>query len=378
MFIESLHNLTALDLGFRRDHMLLVDIDPTGAGYSDTRISSLYKNIEARLRSIPGVQEVSEAVLKPFGDSVMSLGVSAEGRELSSVANFLAADANYVSEGYFHTMEISLIRGRVFEESDVNSRRIAVISDNLAARLWPGEDAVGKHFRTSLAANALFEVIGVVKASKQREGLQPRRMPGAQVFFYAGQSALFGTTVPMPRTLYIRTLTDPENIAASVQSDIRSIDANIAIPNMVTMEEQVRRSPTGFGAARVAVIISAALGFLVLALALVGTFGSLSFMVGQRTQEIGIRMALGAKRSAVLKMIIGHGLLLASVGTIGGMLLGAEIGNLLQIFLFDVSPSDPLILIAVALLLLSTACLTCLLPARRATRIDPMLALKCE
>jgi hypothetical protein len=291
----------------------------------------------------------------------------------------LAADANYVSDGYFETMHIAFMRGRAFAESDAHSQQpLAIINDIMAARLWPGEEPVGKRFRTSLSSDLLFEVIGVVKATKQREGLQPHRPPSPQVFLSTEQSAAAAHAVPMTRTIFVRTAMDPQIIALAIQSEIRSIDADIAIPNMVTMEEQVRRSPTGFGVARAAALISAVLGVLVMSLALVGTFGSLSFMVGQRTQEIGIRMALGARRSTVLKMIVGHGLMLVSIGALAGIVLAVELGGVLQVFLFDVSPVDPFIVVSAILLLLTAAGATCLFPARRATQVDPILALKCE
>jgi putative ABC transport system permease protein len=144
------------------------------------------------------------------------------------------------------------------------------------------------------------------------------------------------------------------------------------------MEEQIRKSLNGFGIARLFVLIASVLGLLALSLALVGTYGALSFMVGQRTHEIGIRMALGADRAALVRMVLRHGLGLASKGIVAGVIAGAALGRLLRVVLLDVSPLDPLVFASVASLLLAAALVTCLIPARKATRIDPILSLKCE
>jgi len=379
MFVQSLYNLQSLDLGFLPDHLLLADVDPATGGYDGTQMKSLLTSTETRLSALPGVQTVAQAALRPFGDSTLGGGVSAESQTPSSKREMLGADANIISPRYFETMGIPFVRGRDFQQSDgPSSRAVAIVSDTLAEQLWPNDDAIGKRLKTTVAPDLMLEVVGIVRASKQSDGLQPRKPAPPQLFVPAAQATALGRTVPVARTFYIRTRVPPESLAAAVQSEIRSIDANVAVNNVGTMDAQVRQSLTGFGLARAAVVISASLGVLALLLALVGTYGSLSWMVGQRVQEIGVRIALGANRSAVLRMIVYHGLKLAALGAVAGVLAGGAIGGLLQIFLFDVSPLDPLVLIPVVLLLLGTAFLTCMIPARRATRIDPILALKCE
>jgi predicted permease len=379
MFVQSLYNLQSLDLGFHTGHLLLVDVDPATGGYDGLQMKSLFTSIETRLSAVPGIQSVSRAALRPFGDSMLGAGVLAEGQTSSSNRELVDAEANIISPHYFETMEIPLLRGRDFQESDgPSSRIVAIVSDTLAAQLWPNEDAIGKRLKTTVAPDLMLEVVGIVKASKQSYGLQPRKPAPPQLFVPAGQAALLGRTMPIAGTFYIRTRIPPESLAAAVQSEIRSVDANVAVNNLATMDAQVRQSLNGFGLARAAVAISASVGVLALLLALVGTYGSLSWMVGQRVQEIGVRIALGANREAVLRMIVFHGLKLAALGAVVGVLAGGAIGRLLQIFLFDVSPLDPLVLIPVVLLLLGTAFMTCMIPARRATKIDPILALRCE
>ncbi len=377
MFIESLRHLQSLDLGFARDHILLVDVDPATAGYNDAQALSLHRTIESRLRGVAGVQSVSEAVFKPFGNSMFIVGASAEGQDPSLTGALAGTEMNFVSPDYFQTMGIPFVQGRAFTEFDGQSRTpMTIVSDTMAEDLWPGQSPIGKRFRTVAAPDLLLEVVGVVKSSKLSNGLQPRRPARPQFFLPSSQSSLLGRPISSSRTFYIRTAVAPESLASTIQSEIRSIDANVLVQNVVTMEEQVGSSLNGFGLARTAVLISAVVGLLALVLALVGAYGSLAFMVGQRTQEIGVRIALGAAPAAVLKMIIWQGLKLAFFGIVGGAILGAQIGGLIQTFLFDVSPLDPLILIFVIAVLVIAALLTSVIPARRALTIDPILALR--
>jgi putative ABC transport system permease protein len=242
----------------------------------------------------------------------------------------------------------------------------------MAVKLWPGQDAIGKRFVSAIVSEKPAEVIGIVKSTKYRDGFQPLKPPVPQFYLPTGVSS------PSARTFYIRTRAKPENLSREVVSEIRSIDPNIAIQDVVTMEQQVTSSLNGFGIPRLFVLIASGLGAVALLLALVGTYGALSFMVGQRSHEIGIRMALGANRSTVLKLVLGHGLGLATKSVVAGGLAGAALGRLLQIVLLNVSPVDLVVMVSAVLLLLATAFLTCLLPARKATRIDPILSLKSE
>ncbi len=377
MFVQSLSHLDSLDLGYARDHMLLVAVDPAAAGYDRPQVEPLYRRIHVRLAELPGVRHVSEALLEPFGDSEMTVGVSAEGATQTNTN--VVTEMNVVSPDYFADMSIPLLRGRRFIDADDDKRStVAIINEAMAAQLWPGQEAIGKRFNMSPAPDHWIEVIGVVRGSKQTKGMLPRSPMPAQVFLNTAQSASLGMATPLTRFFYVKTQVAPESLLSEVQSAIRGIDGSISIPNVSTLENQVRHSPTGFGLARTAVYISAILGFVGLALALVGTYGALAFMVGQRTQEIGIRVALGANPRNVVGLVVWQGVKLAAGAGIAGVALGAAVGRLLQDFLFDVSPTDPLIMISVIGILMLAAALTCVIPARKATAIDPILALKCE
>jgi putative ABC transport system permease protein len=373
LLFQHLTHLESLDLGFARDHLLLVDIDGQSTGYNATQALSVYTAIETRLRSLPSVQSVAQSVVKPFGGVILNVNIAAEGGEDSLSAERVLAQANFVSAGFFNTLAIPAIRGSSFTDEDAASvKPIAIVSDIMATRLWPNEDAIGKRFRSGIDTERWIEVVGVVKSIKQSEGFQPLKPPPPQFFMPMGSAA------SRIRTFYVRTLVPPESLASTVRSEIRSIDPNVAINHVATMEQQVTQSPNGFGIARMFVYIAVALGLLALLLALVGTYGALSFMVGEQAHEIGIRIALGASGSAVLNIVLQHGLGLALKGVAAGIVLAALAGRLLQTIMPDVSPFDPVVLTTVPLLLLTMAFVTCLIPARKATRIQPILTLKSE
>jgi predicted permease len=373
LFIQNLHNLESLDLGFARDRMLLVDMDQAMSGYSGAQVRTIYKAIETRLQSLPGVESVAQAALKPFGGITLDMDIAADGAEVRGTSERPTAEANFVSPGYFQTLGIALIRGRAFTEADADSEKVrAIVSEAMAIRLWPNQDPIGKKFRAPIFPDQSVEVLGVVRSTKQSDGFQPLKPPPPQFFLPAGAAS------PPIRTFYIRTSGKPESLSVEVVSAIRSIDPNVSIEDVTTMQQQIRGSVNGFGIPRMFVFIAGVFGLLALLLALVGTYGALSFMVGQRTHEIGVRIALGADGTSVLRIVLRDGLRLALAGIVAGLMAGAALGRLFRSLLLDVSPLDPVVSISVALLLLAAALVTCLLPGRKAVRIDPILALKSE
>jgi hypothetical protein len=175
LFMQNLRHLQSLDLGFARDRMLLVDVDPVASGYTHNHIVLLYEIMDEKLRAIPGVQSVGQALLKPFGATMLNVDVVAEEMERTTAPSEQAtAEANFVNSRYFETMQIPLVRGRKFLATDADEEnRLAIVSETFAARLWPGEQPIGKRFRTPLVSDHAVEVIGVVQATKHRDGFQP-------------------------------------------------------------------------------------------------------------------------------------------------------------------------------------------------------------
>jgi putative ABC transport system permease protein len=277
------------------------------------------------------------------------------------------------SAGYFRTMGATLARGRGFEESDAaGSEPVTVISDAMARRYWPDEEALGKRLRMG-AHEPWVRIVGVVRNIKQMDWSAD---PAPELYFPYRQHANFFNSRPASQmTLVLRTAVEPASLSRALEAEVWALDRNVPVSNVMTLGDIVS------GAVRQPRLYAVLLGTFALAaamLAAVGIYGVISFAVTQRTQEIGVRMAFGARRTDVLGMVMGHGMRLAGLGVGVGLLAGLALAQLLGKLLYGVSAADPLTFVSVSLLLACLAAGACYAPARRATRVDPMVALRWE
>jgi putative ABC transport system permease protein len=295
--------------------------------------------------------------------------VEVAGYEGASDAARPIAGINYVTPDYFRTMGIALVEGRSFTKADdENSPWVAVINETMAKRFWPNESAIGHEFRESSIHDHSMRVVGVVKNSRTMGMSGPIRE-----YFYAPLAQQYSALA----TLQVRTTFAPENMTAAIREQVAALSPAMPVFDVHTMMEGLY-TINGFLLFQLAAALAGILGTLGLILALVGVFGVVSFTVSQRTNEIGIRMAMGAGQRSILRMILRQGVWIIAAGVFSGLLLAVAIARLVGNFISGVSPYDPVTYFSVTALLGLVALLACYVPARRATRVDPMVALRYE
>ena len=369
LFVRSLQKVQGFALGFDSNELLNITIDPHEAGYDESRTAEFYREIEPRIRAIPGVESASLASYLPMGGFPVKAPISLAGHPTPPNQQAPKVLMNAVDPPYFGTMRISLLRGRVFRESDDDtSPLVAIINQTMAERFWPRENAVGRRFSTEGDAGPFVEVVGIVgngKYAALNEDPQP--------FFYVPLAQNFASK----RVLQIRTLVAPESLAMPVKDAIARLAPDVSLIDIETMK-QLLEGVFGFFAYRVAATFAGALGFTGLILAVVGVYGVVSFTATQRTREIGIRVALGANSRDILKLVWKQGLRLVIVGVAVGAVAALGLARVIAGLLAGVKPSDPLTYVTVAILLSIVGLVACYIPARRAMRVDPVVALRHE
>jgi macrolide transport system ATP-binding/permease protein len=369
LFVRSLNKVQAFDLGFDPGHVLNVVMDPHEAGYDEARSVAFYREIESRVRALPGVQSATLASYVPMGGFPISSPVSIEGHPIPPGQQVPSVLSNSVDPSYFETMRITLLRGRVFTESDNEAApRVAIINQTMAGRFWPHVDAMGKRFGTKGDAGPFMEVVGVAGNGKYKTIGED-----AQSFFYVPLAQNFSTKL----ALQIRTFVPPESLAAPVKDQITRLSPDLAIVDIETMNQSLEGA-LGFFAFRLAATLAAVLGTIGLILAIIGVYGVVTFAASQRTHEIGIRMALGANPGDILKMIWRQGVTLVIAGVALGTIAAWALTRGIAFLLVGISPTDPVTYAIVAIVLSGVALLACSIPARRAMRVDPMVALRYE
>jgi predicted permease len=383
LLAESLRNLEGQQFGFETDGRLIVKVDPVLAGYSADRLEELYRLLKERLRQIPAVQSVSFSLYSPMADMNWSGGITIEGRARSANPDdWDGASWLRVSSDYFETIGTPLIRGRFIDERDTpGSRHVAVINETFARKYFPNSDPLGKHFGSGDASHSAdYEIVGIVGDAKYedaRDNAWPTYFrPLLQIEKFkdeADQSAENRSN--WIHDIELRVQGRPQNIEPLVRQTLAGIDSNIPVLDVVTFSEQVSRN---FNQERLIARLASLFGVLALALACIGLYGVLAYNVARRTQEIGIRMALGAARFGILQMVLREALILASIGALIGIpsALGANL--LLSTMLFGLKATNLLILSMVTVLLLVVAMAAACLPARKASAVDPLVALRHE
>ena len=367
LLVRSVRQAQSIDLGFDHTNVLNLSMDVSQQGMDDDRGRAFYREVEARVRALPGVQSVSYAYSVPFGYYSTSEYVEAEGRPVEKDKRQPAASYNVVSPDYFDTLRVPILRGRGFTaRDDEKAPWVAVVNQFMANRLWPGEDPIGKRFRPQGSTRQWFEVVGVSKDGKYNFIFEDKRM-----YYFLPLAQQYRAL----RAIHIKTAGAPESLAPLVQKEIRALNPHLPVYDVRSMTRMLDGG-NGFFLLNMGALFGGALGLLGLVLALVGIYGVVSYSANQRTQEIGVRMALGAQRRDILRLVVGQGLVLVAVGIVLGLGAAFGVSRLLGNMLFGISATDLTTFATVPAILGGMALLASYIPAFRATRIDPMTALR--
>jgi len=370
LLVRSLQKAQRTDLGFDPIHVMNLTIDPHEAGYDETHAREFFHTLLERAASLPGVQSASLATSVPMayggGDAAF---LKIDGYEPPKGQENPGAGYNAVSPRYFETMHISLLRGREIRDSDTqNSQRVAVIDQTMANRFWRGQDPIGRRFTMTDNPSHPLEVIGVAKHAVANEIFSPD-----DPFFYVPLSQFYQPQA----TLQLRSAGAAEPMGREATDLIRSLEPAIPVFDVEPMTTALD-TLNGFLMFRFAAALAASLGILGLILAVVGVYGVISYAASQRTHEIGIRLALGAQPTQILKMIFRQGLIIVGAGVLAGVLAAIAMARLVGNLLFGVPPGDLVTYVTASALLVVVALIACYIPARRAMRVDPMIALRYE
>jgi len=356
LLVRGLQKAQSADLGFDQKNLVVLSMDLTTQGYNEARTATLHAQLSERLKTLPGIKSVSLAQLVPFS------GRREETIDIDGQGSSLSVGANEVSTEYFQTIGIPLRRGRLFTYEEARSGESpAVISQAMANRFWPGDDAIGERFKDN--AGTSHEIVGVVA---DISSTQIGNLDGPLFYTPVSPSKLSG------HSFVLRT---NENQSVSAMREVaRSLDKDVFV-SVEPLEENVRRM---LEPARMGAWFSGTVSLLALMIAATGIYGMLSYHVVERTSEIGIRMALGAQRHSVLLLIVSDGMKLAGIGTAIGLVVAIVLAKVSTTLLFGLAPTDAFTFATVSIGALAVALLACYIPAHRATKVDPLIALRNE
>jgi predicted permease len=359
--VRSLMNASAIDTGFDTHHIAIAMLDPGSLGYTPEKTDDFYARLLDRVQRLPGVTSASYAAFLQLGTTRSQTSL---GKQLGKDPSTMMADVYRVEPGFFRTMGIPLLRGRDLTEKEANGEKpqTVVINEKLAQRLWPGEDPLGKHLALR-GEKTLSEVVGVVKDGKYHTlGEDP--LP-----------VVFHGQLPAARMLVVRTAGDSRTLIEEVTREVPSVDPLMAATQVQTIEDHMALPL--FPARAVGWLLGVS-GILAVLMTTIGLFGVIAYMVSQRTHEIGVRMALGARRRDVLRLVMGQGLRLTVIG-LGIGLCGAFLAvRVLTPLLYGIGANDLPTMIVVVVGLTAIALTACYLPARKAMSVDPSVALRYE
>jgi len=365
LFVRSMQNAQRTNLGFESQKLFVMAFDLGALHYDEGRGQQFFRDAIARAGGSPGAASATIASNPPLGGG-FARTVFPEGQSETSGYRGTLTELNDIAPNYFETLRIPMIAGRTFNDSDrPTTALVAIANEAMARHFWPNESALGKRFHF-FGDTELREIVGVVGNTVVNNiGEEP------QPLVYLPLTQDYAPAA----TIQVRTLAKPEAVVATVRGQVQSLDPSLAITNVQTIDEVVSQ---GLWAPRMGAALLALFGGLALILAVVGVYGVLSYSVNQQTHEIGIRMALGAQPASVLWLVVGQGLQLAGAGLALGLVGALLAMRLLSSLLFGVSTNDPVTFAGVSLVLVAAAVVACYIPARRATRVDPIIALRYE
>jgi predicted permease len=371
LLINSFLHLRNLDPGFRSDHLLTMKVDLSELKYPDGEQRSVFfDEVLRRIRVLPGVQSVAVAGNLPLTYNGDSATIAVEGIPDPPLDQWRDVIYRAIGPGYFSTMGIRMIRGRDFTDQDrADSTKVVVISEKTAQHYWPGQDPIGKRLKLGATASDIpwREVIGVVKDVRQNDFIAQPKM---QMYLPYRQMKDLAANA-----LVVRTSVEPMSLATSVRNAIWAVDKDQPVADIDTMDHIVSEA---IARQRFSMLLLGIFAALALMLAAVGIYGVMSYSVAQRTHEIGIRMALGARPADVLQMTVKQGLKLVSVGMILGLVAAILLTRVLVSLLYGISATDPITFVGISLVLLAVAILASYIPALRATKVDPIIALRAQ
>jgi predicted permease len=368
LFVRSMQNAQRIDPGFESSRLFMFNFDLGALHHDEGRGQQFFRAAIERAQATPGVESVTIADAPPFIGG-FARTVFPEGQDEASGYRGTLTQLNDIAPSYFQTLRIPLISGREFTDADrATTHPVAIASEAMAKHFWPNdptEKVVGKRFHF-FGDPTLREIVGVVRNTVVNNiGEEPQPLAYLPLMQNYSPAA----------TLLVRTSGRPEALISAVRAQVQSLDTNLALTNVQTIEELMGQ---GLWAPRMGAALLAVFGGLALVLAVIGVYGVLSYSVNQQTREIGIRMAMGAQTGRVLGLVVGQGMRLAVAGLILGLIVAFAAMRLLSSLLFGVSAHDPLTFGGVALILALAAVLACYIPARRATKVDPIIALRYE
>jgi putative ABC transport system permease protein len=370
LLIQSLWRLRQVSPGFNSQNVLTFVVGVPEVKYPTAKQSQFYHDLVARLEALPGVVSAGAVIPLPLNGDRFSISFEVEGRPVAK-GDQPSADFFVIAPGYFKTMGIPLIKGRDFtDRDDKKGPPVVIVNEAFARKHFPNEDPVGKRIKPGISTDedkpVMREIIGVAADVKNRNLSSEMR------------TGYFLPTAQMPfnqMTVVLKTTNDPHSLITAVQREVVAMDKELPVFNIKTMEEYISAS---VAAPRFNTTLLAIFAAVALVLTIVGLYGVMSYSVAQRTNEIGIRMALGAQTSDVLRLIVSQGFKLVVVGLVLGLIVAFALMRLIASLLFGVTTKDPVTFAAVAILLTVVALLACYIPARRAARVDPMEALHYE
>jgi predicted permease len=377
LMIRSLHQLQNVAPGFESHGVLTMNAAVSQAKFAGPQQENqFFDQVLQRIRSLPGVESAGLIDDIPMGDGGSHQPIQIEGQPVVAMADQPEVDVRLTSPGYMHSMHIPILKGRDFSDQDIVGRPASIlISQSMAERFWPGEDPIGKRLTLTFSPDHVREVVGVVGDVKL-DGLDQQR-PSTAIYEPIGQ--LSGSSKfdwrSFPMTIVVRSTVAPSSMVSAVTNAIHEVDRNMPVRDIFTMDDMIAKS---LSQPRFNMFLLGIFAGIAALLAAIGIYSVLSYSVRQRVPEIGIRLALGAGLPDVLRLIVFEGMKPALLGVGIGIVAALALGRVVASLVYQVKPSDPITFIAVAILLGLIALIACLVPAYRASRVDPVVALRNE
>ena len=367
LFIRSTRNVQEMNPGFESKRIMLASVDVGLHGYDMAKGRSFFKQMVERVRSLPGVEAASIAGPLPLDAYSNGSNLTVEGYVPRYENERLSVSYSIVGHDYFQAMNTPIVEGRAFtQHDDQNTPPVLIVNETVARRFWPNESPIGKRVQLGSTKSPYREVVGVAKDGK---------------YFLLGEPPTEYLFIPHSQnydgkmTIIARTSGQPENLAETIRQEVASLDSELPVYGVKTMPKFLDRILSG---PKSIAALATIFGVVALLMAAVGLYGVMSYSVAQRTREVGIRMALGARTGVVLRLVLKEGLILVGAGVGIGLVTAALVSRLLESFLYGISTTDAVTFVTIPLVLAFVALLACYVPARRATKIDPMVALRYE